>query len=197
MYLCYIDESGTPELPGNSSHFVLAGLSLPIWHWKDADRDITHVLNGYGLADAEMHTAWMLRKYLEQSRIANFNGMSRSQRRAAMDRYRAGDLLRLQGAPNNKAYRQAKKNYVHTNAYTHLTLDERLRAVQDVADAVGAWGFARLFAECIDKLHFDPARAGRNISEQAFEQVISRFEQYLQKTHESTSGQKNFGLLVH
>ena len=24
MYLCYIDESGTPELPGNSSHFVLA-----------------------------------------------------------------------------------------------------------------------------------------------------------------------------
>jgi hypothetical protein len=33
MYLCYIDESGTPESSGNTSHFVLAGISIPIWHW--------------------------------------------------------------------------------------------------------------------------------------------------------------------
>ena len=31
MYLCYIDESGTSDIPGNTSHFILAGLSLPIW----------------------------------------------------------------------------------------------------------------------------------------------------------------------
>ena len=57
MYLCYIDESGTPEIPGNTSHFVLAGLSMPIWHWRDADREITQVLARYGLADQEFHTA--------------------------------------------------------------------------------------------------------------------------------------------
>jgi hypothetical protein len=197
MYLCYIDESGTPELPGNSSHFVLAGVSVPIWHWKDADRGISSVLAGYGLADAELHTAWMLRPYLEQSRIPNFDNQTRSQRRALVDRYRAGELLRLQQAANSKAYRQAKKNYAHTTAYAHLTHAERQRAVYEIADMVGSWGFARLFAECIDKLYFDPTRTTRSIGEQAFEQVISRFEQYLQKTHESAAGQKNFGLLVH
>ena len=30
MQLCYIDESGTPELTGNTSHFVLAGISVLI-----------------------------------------------------------------------------------------------------------------------------------------------------------------------
>jgi hypothetical protein len=25
--LCYVDESGVPEIPGNTSHFILAGLS--------------------------------------------------------------------------------------------------------------------------------------------------------------------------
>lgn len=197
MYLCYIDESGTPELPGNSSHFVLAGLSLPIWHWKDADREIGRILDGYGLADAELHTAWMLRKYLEQLRIPGFEQLNRSQRRAAADRYRAGELLRLQRESDSKAYRQAKKNFAQTIAYAHLTYQERRQVVQEVADAIGNWGFARLFAECIDKLHFDPAKTGRTVSEQAFEQVISRFEQYLQKTHESVHGQRNFGLLVH
>jgi hypothetical protein len=53
-----------------------------------------------------------------------------------------------------------------------------------------------LFAECIDKLHFDPNRGGRSIDEQAFEQVVSRFEQYLVNAYES-KGQKNYGLLVH
>ena len=37
MYLCYIDESGTSVVPGNTSHFVLAGLSIPIVQWKGGD----------------------------------------------------------------------------------------------------------------------------------------------------------------
>ncbi|MCU7837088.1 MAG: DUF3800 domain-containing protein [gamma proteobacterium symbiont of Taylorina sp.] len=41
MYLCYIDESGTSSIPGNTSHFVLAGISVPIWHWKTCDKDIS------------------------------------------------------------------------------------------------------------------------------------------------------------
>src|SRR5690348_798391 len=100
MYLCYMDESGTPEVPGNSSHFVLAGLSVPIWRWKDADREITRILDAYGLGDAEIHTAWMLRRYIEQSRIAGFESLPRSQRRSASERYRAAELLRLQRLGN-------------------------------------------------------------------------------------------------
>ena len=52
-----------------------------------------------------------------------------------------------------------------------------------------------MFAECVDKLHFDPNRAARSIDEQALEQIVSRFEQYLENTEET--GQRNFGLIVH
>ena len=51
---------------------VLAGLALPIWHWKDADQQIGHVLDNYDLSGSELHTAWMARRYLEQSPIPNF-----------------------------------------------------------------------------------------------------------------------------
>lgn len=67
MLVCYIDESGTSAIPGNTSHFVLAGLSIPIWHWKNCDQEIAKIKSVYRLEDAEIHTAWLARKYLEQS----------------------------------------------------------------------------------------------------------------------------------
>jgi hypothetical protein len=178
MYLCYIDESGTSEIPGNTSHFVLAGLSLPISFWRSTDREISLVLGRYGLENEELHTAWVLRKYLEQSKIPSFERLSWSDRRSAVQQYRTRELLRLQNI-GGQPYRQAKKNYQQTKAYIHLTHAERLAAVRDVADVVGAWGYPRLFAECIDKTHFDPARSKLSVSEQAFDQVVSRFQQYL------------------
>lgn len=196
MYLCYIDESGTSSIPGNTSHFVLAGVSVPIWHWRDADRDITTIKTKYGLSDAEIHTAWLLRKYLEQSRIRDFDALDRFQRRSEVRRARNNHLLTLQRIHNSRAYRQAKKNYAHTDAYIHMNLDERRNFVQEIADCIASWGFARLFAECIDKTHFVPSRSQRSVDEQAFEQVISRFEQYLRHTDDA-NGQRNYGLIVH
>jgi hypothetical protein len=195
VYLCYIDESGTSDVPGNSSHFVLAGLSVPIWRWRNADREISAILSRYGLGNAEIHTAWMLRPIREQAQIQNFQRMDYMARRSAVQRQRAADLLRLQSNRNLKPYYQAKKNHQHTQAYVHLTQAERLMVVQQVADCVAGWGFARLFAECIDKIHFDPLRTGRSVDEQAFEQVVSRFHHYL--TNSEEEGQKNYGLLVH
>jgi Protein of unknown function (DUF3800) len=195
VYLCYIDESGTPELPGTSSHFILAGISLPVWRWQNADREVTAVLQRYGLADKEMHTAWILRAYLEQSRIPGFAKFDWAQRRAAVFQKRTTQLLALQKAQNSKAYKQAKKNYRHTEPYIHLTHDERVRLVREVADVVGGWGFARIFAECIDKSHFNPVKTTRPVAEQALEQVVSRFDRYLQNTAEDR--EKNYGLLVH
>ena len=111
MYLCYIDESGTPDVPGNTSHFILCGIAIPVWHWRDVEREITQVLRPYGLEHAEFHTAWLIRPYLEQMRIPNFAGMSRSQRRTAVERERNATLLRLQKINNHVLYKQTKKNY--------------------------------------------------------------------------------------
>lgn len=88
MHICYVDESGTPDIPGNTSHFVLAGFSIPIWRWRDADYEIAAIMKRYGLEESELHTAWLLRKYLEQSRISGFDGLSWPARRAAAERER-------------------------------------------------------------------------------------------------------------
>lgn len=196
MYLCYVDESGTPHIPGNTSHFVLAGLSIPVWHWKDCEREINALKAKYDLKSAEIHTAWMLRKYLEQTKVADFDSLDYAQRRYEVGRQRKTDLLRLQKAGNPKRYRRTRKNYNKTADYIHLNYDERRAFITEIAQCVSEWGFARLFAECVDKIHFDPARATRTVDEQAFEQIVSRFEQYLEYTGLSQTG-RNFGLLIH
>ena len=101
-------------------------------------------------------------------------------------------LLQLQKARQHKAYKQAKKNYKNTEPYIHLSFDERKALVHKVADCASGWTSSRLFAECIDKLHFDPAKTGCSVDEQAFEQVVSRFEQYLRNC-----APELFGILVH
>lgn len=199
MYLCYLDESGTTGTSGGeTTHFVLAGISIPIWHWRDADREVSQVLARYGLADAELHTAWMLRKYLEQSRIPGFEQLGPSARRREVYRHRTNQLSRLGGPANDIRRKRTRKLHRKTEPYVHLTWGERRQAVLDVAETVANWGFARLFAECVDKSHFDPVRSQRSIDEQAFEQVVSRFERFLQNVRSPASGhQRNHGLLVH
>jgi len=192
-YLCYIDESGTPEVPGTSSHFVLCGLAIPIDRWQEADRDITQILKQYGLDDGELHTAWLLRVFSEQNKIPGFERMDWAARRSAVQRHRAGELLRLRKAKNSKPYHQAKKNYAKTAEYVHLTIDERKSLISQVAECMAKWDYAVLFFESIDKLHFDETRTGRSVGDQAFEQVVSRFEQFLTRRGEP----KTHGLLVH
>jgi len=193
VFICYIDESGTSAIPGNTSHFVLAGLSIPIWHWKDCDQQIAKIKSIYQLEDAEIHTAWLARKYLEQSKIPDFENLNYQQRRSQVSQLRKSELYSLQKT-NNPSLKQTKKNYEKTDVYIHLTLSERHQLLLDLARAVGNWGFARLFAECVDKIHFDPSRSKYSLDEHAFDQIVSRFEKSLQ-LKESTS--QNFGLLVH
>ncbi|HBY19227.1 MAG TPA: hypothetical protein DEH00_08680 [Candidatus Marinimicrobia bacterium] len=196
MHITYIDESGTPEIPGNSSHYVLAGLSIPIDKWKKCERDVQKIKDKYCCHNAEIHTGWLLWPYFEQSKIPNFESMKYSERRYHVERYRNNELLRLQRIRNNKLYYKTKKNYNKTHDYIHLTFDERKKFATDIAELIGKWSFARLFAECIDKFYFNPTRSKYTLDEQAFEQVVSRFEQYL-RIYSHTSRVKKFGLLIH
>jgi hypothetical protein len=187
-----MDESGTPELPGTSTHFVLVGVAIPIGEWVQADGQISAILAKYDLADAELHTAWMLRRYIEQEKIADFLTLTRAQRRSAVERYRAGEIIRLRKL-SAKSHRQAKKNFQHTEPYIHLSLDERKAAINEIADLFSGWKFAFLFSEVIDKLHLDPAKVGRTISQQAFEQLVTRFDTFLKKD----CAEDCLGVLIH
>ena len=190
MQLCYIDESGTSDIPGSTSHYVLAGLSVPDQFWKQHHAQLEQVKHDYGLEDAEIHVAWMMRAYREQESIPDFESMSPNIRRSEVHRRRVAEILRLQ-RENPRLRKQTSKNFKKSEGYVHLTLDERRRAVTDIAQLIGNWGVVRLFAECIDKLHFNPMIAGTTVHEQAFEQVVSRFERYLQNRR------TDYGLLIH
>lgn len=195
MFLCYIDESGTSDIPGNTSHFILAGLSIPIFRWKYCDAQIETIKKRFHLQEAELHTAWILRPYLEQSRIHNFDELDRDKRISEVQKIRRAELLRLQRT-NQKLYKQTRKNYLKTENYIHLTYQERIKLITAVAKCVSGWGFARLFAECVDKIYFDPTRFKETIDEQSLEQLVSRFEHYLRinaKMHPTNS----YGLLIH
>jgi hypothetical protein len=196
MYLCYIDESGTTDLPGNTSHIVLAGLSIPIQKWRTCDQDIEAIKQRYSLSGQEVHVAWLLRKYLEQSRIPNFSALDYTNRRVQVETLRKAELLQLQNAKKPKQYKQARKTFALTDKYIHLTIDERRRFVGDLADCLSEWGFARLFAECIDKVHFNPVITMKSVAEQSFEQIVSRFETFLELV--STGAKEQLlGLLIH
>ena len=104
--------------------------------------------------------------------------------------------MRLQRTNRNRQYRQVKKNYHETEKYIHLTQDDRKQLALVLAKCISSWEFARLFAECIDKVHFDSAIAGKTIPEQSFEQVVSRFEFFL-KNACTESQQQQYGILIH
>ena len=203
MYICYVDESGTPEVPGTTSHYILAGLSIPIWYWRKCEDEVRVIKRRYSLESAEIHTGWIMRRYQEQNRIPNFDSLNYIQRRFEVEKIRRSELLRLQSSPNRDRFKQTEKSYRKTGPYIHLTRDERMRFIKDIAIAVSNWRFARLFAECVDKVHFDPTRAIRMPDEQAFEQLVSLFERYLENisqssdTQVSAQPQTSYGLLIH
>ena len=196
MYLCYVDESGTSDIPGNTSHFVLAGLSIPINQWKYCDNAILAIKKKYNLEDAEIHIAWILRPYLEQSKISNFENLDYTQRTSQVQQFRKTELLRLQRTKNPRHYSQTKKNYNKTEAYIHLTYQQRRDFIKEIAICVSRWRFARLFAECVDKIYFDPSKRDQTIDEQSFEQVVSRFEHYLQIVGRRYP-ERRCGLIIH
>lgn len=196
MYLCYIDESGTSAIPGNTSHYVLAGLAVPIEKWKDCDRQIETIKKKYALEHSEIHVGWILRPYIEQKKITKFDTLDHQERISRVERLRKAEILRLQKSGNPQLYKQTRKNFRQTEKYIHLTYDERVKLITEIAQCVSKWQFARLFAECVDKIYFDPNKAARSIDEQCFEQIVSRFEQYLQII-EKGSKNKCCGLLIH
>lgn len=196
MMICYVDESGVPEIPGNTSHYVLCGLSIPVENWRSCDAAIESFKQRYGLVDQEVHVAWMMRPYREQDAIANFAQLSPVQRRQSVIAERTREIHRLQRLNNPGLYKQTKKNYQKTLAYIHLTRAERITAIRELARIVSGWGYARLFAECVDKAHFAAFVRNKTPDEQAFEQLVSRFEQFLQNVSRGL-GPPPFGFIVH
>jgi len=192
MYLCYVDESGTSAVPGTTSHFVLSGLAVHIANWKRFDEEIRQIKANYSLQEAELHTAWILRPYVEQNNINDFASLPYLERRARVTSLRNQKRLQLQNSGRSADLKKYKKYVKHTEDYVHLTSDERRSLIREVAACVASWNDAYIFAECIDKIHFDPNKTRRTVDEQAFEQIVSRFHHFLVRQEAD-----EYGLVIH
>ncbi len=174
MYICYLDESGTPETPGTSSHFILVGLAIPAVSWKQKDREVFDIKRRFDLEHAEIHTGWILREYPEQTRVPGFESMDYSARRKAVLGVRALNLSRPR---DNAKQKDLLKNYRKTDPYVHLTQTERFDFISSLARLIGSWDDCRLFGEAYDKT----CSSRSDAFEIAFEQVVTRFNTYLSK----------------
>ena len=94
MYFCYLDESGTPQVGAQTSHFVLLGLAIPAAAWHVKDRRANVIKARYGLKDVEIHTGYIARRFPEQEHIAGFEEMDSIDRRAAMETQRKNSLIK-------------------------------------------------------------------------------------------------------
>lgn len=180
MRICYLDESGTPELGGGTSHFVLVGLSIQAESWKTKDAEIARIKQRFGLQRAEIHTGWMTRRYMEQERIPNFEGMGVAERREAVQRARDEFLVRKAALRGPASVQEDRKNFKKTAPYIHLTLAERREILRQIAEAVARWDDCRLFAECTDKRSFRGLPPRVPPFEEGFTQVVSRFHRFLE-----------------
>lgn len=84
-----------------------------------------------------------------------------------------------------KAYR---KECRETGRYAHLTRDERLACLRDLATELAKWEGIRIFADAISKADFQLGT--RSPYEMAFEQVLTRYQTYLSHVGDT-------GIVVH
>jgi len=178
MYFCYLDESGTPQVAAQTSHFVLLGLAIPAAAWHIKDRRANIIKARYGLMDVEIHTGYIARRFPEQEHIPKFEEMDSIQRRTAMETARKTSLIKAAALKTGDQLKALKKLYTKSADYVHLTHAQRTQLLRDLADEIGSWNDARLFAEAVEKAAMPP---GADIFEKAFEQLVTRFHTFLCK----------------
>lgn len=187
MYLCYLDESGTPDHSSNTGHFTLLGITIPVDCWQTASKSINEIKSRFGLDHAEIHTGWMMRRYQAQENIPKFADLDRSARRQETEMEWQTMLRSGQISMTAKGVRNEKIRYNKSRPYFHLTYDDRVDFLRAICDTLDSMSFVRIFAESIDKTSC-PAKTEGQIVEQSFMQVVTRFDYYL----EAMSRVKNY-----
>lgn len=181
MRICYLDESGVPELTSpDTTHFVLLGMSIRAENWKAKDAKIEAIKRRYDLAGVELHTGYVARRYFEQDGIAGFGAMDYQQRRQVVQEARDDLLIKKAALKGVKAVENDRRNFRHTTPYIHLSHRERHEFMREVASAIGHWHDCFIFAECIDKRVFGGKPPSTPPFEEAFGQVVTRFHRFLE-----------------
>lgn len=190
MYLLYVDESGvTNPHPSQTSHYVMLGLAVHVGTWFALTRRVRNLKRIYALEGdlekLELHAAWLLRAYREQSVIASFEDLSRRARYDAVQQWRTSrQQNEWIGDPRLKE--REKKDFRKTEPFIHLTREERETLCLEALKIIGEHRKGvTLFGQAVDKRALPP---GVDAAEVAFSWLIDSFEIFLQHHPENPWG---------
>ena len=82
--------------------------------------------------------------------------MDSIQRRSAIELERKNSLIKAAALKTNDRLKSLKKLYAKSSDYIHLTHAQRTKLLRELADEIGSWKDARLFAEAVDKTTMSP-----------------------------------------
>ena len=173
MQLLYVDESGNSHVDPNNTHFVLAGVAMDAAYWKQHNSQIDNIKYAYDLTNQEIHTAWLLKTYGFQNKIPNFSSFDATNRKQAAEQFIQSELIKA----NPGTRKNIKKDWKITAAYCHLLKADRIDFVNEICHQFSQWGHMRIFLIIVDKRTYKPTYS---IYEDAFEQLISRFQRFIQ-----------------
>jgi hypothetical protein len=182
MYLLYADVSGTAELQDNSKHYVLLGVCMHEGSWFGLNKRIQNLKARYCPTGQsfELHAKQFTGGISEQDEIPHFAEMSWTDRRDHVLQYRRS---RINALTNSDERSRLRKKYRITEPFIHLARPERSRLLEDALDLVAGHGGIRLFSEAISKSHPGVITGEIDPVKQAFEQVVARFDAFLQMRH--------------
>lgn len=182
LAILYVDESGVPESdPTQTTHYVVAGVAIAATTWASKYDAVEALKRAHGLAQAEIHVAWMVRPYPEQLRIRGFDALASQQRRRLVVQERLRLERALEARGDAKRLKELRSLHRRTDAYVHLTTDQRRAVVRDLAALITTWNDVTLFGEAIDKRAAQTRPFRTPPQEAAFEQVVTRFEAWLRR----------------
>lgn len=181
MQLLYVDESGNSHTSPNNTHFVLAGVAMDAAYWKQHNAQIDTIKQSYALVGEEIHTAWMLKNYSFESGIPNFSSLDYQNRKQCAQAF----IQQKIASSNLGARKNIKKDWKIIQPYSHLLKQDRFDFINDICLQFSQWGHMRIFLIIVDKRTYKPTYS---IYEDAFEQLISRFQRFIQNVSPNDYG---------
>lgn len=191
MYLLYVDESGvTNPHPSQTSHYVTIGLAVHVGTWFALTRRVRSLKLAFALdgdtEKLELHAAWLLRAFREQTVITSFADLSRRARYDAVEEWRRKRREEDWPGLEPRLREREKKDFRKTEPFVHLTREERDQLCLEALQIVGEHRKGiTLFGQAIDKRVIPP---GVDIAQTAFSGLIDSFEMFLQHHPENPWG---------
>lgn len=194
MYLLYVDASGVAEVGASPKLYCIVGVCVHEGTWFALERRLNGLKNRYSCSGEsfELHTKDLVARCVEQNLVPGFRDLDRRSRRAAVLEVRDKFLATLSG----ESLKKHRKLFKQTEAFVHLTAEERDSLINDALDLVATHDGIRLFGEVVDKDHHSHMGGEEDVVRSSFTQLVSRFDQFLSAVNRIDPIAPQKGLLI-